>query len=212
MTKNPLIHLHSGPRPSEWVCEEFVVLTPTGVQMRDECVTTWPVAAFEVARTESAKEQLRLIEPRRMCGRHECSDARVVRLKEVVGRRRNVARATVPDDVNPARVAVVMEQLSERGPQIIAVIGIQAPAAHLATVDDQRHKEVDRPVSDVLKLPVLNLTGPHQIGRVRPFQNLQAGHLVQADHQLAISCEIMDVFVAPEHGRRSLPKRCVERV
>ena len=77
--------------------------------MGDERISMRPVTAREVPRTEGTQEQFGLVEPRGVSGRHERSDRRIVIAQESRCGGRDVARPTVPDDVDPARPTVTTE-------------------------------------------------------------------------------------------------------
>jgi hypothetical protein len=61
--------------------------------------------------------------------------------------------AAVPDQVHAPRVAMLSEQVRENRAQVLAVVVLDAPAVHLAGVDDKCHHEVHGPVPDVLETP-----------------------------------------------------------
>lgn len=95
-------------------------------------------------------------------------------------------------------MAVFSEQLREDRAQVLAVVVLDAPAVHLAGVDDKRGHEVHRPVPDVLELLVFDLAVAHRAGRTPAFERLEVRLLVEAEHNFTARSQIRGPFVAPQ--------------
>ena len=94
---------------------------------------------------------------------------------------------------------------------MVTIVGVQAPSAHPTGMDDQRREEVDGPVPDIFELASLNLAGAHPSRRTPPFQDLEVGHLIEADHELPTGREGRGVLITPENRRCPCAKARVER-
>src|SRR5271170_394100 len=194
MPRGPLTQVAPGPGPRDRAREALVVLPPACVEVLDEVQAALPVATFQVALAERAKEQLGLVEPR---GVRRCDDRSHVRVAPTQPERRllrNVRRATVPDQVNASGVAMCAEHRGQDGAQVFAVVPLDAEALHLAGEHDEYHDEVHGPVPDVLELLALDLAGAHRMRRASTLKNLQVRLLVEAEHNLALFRENRDIF------------------
>ena len=80
------------------------------------------------------------------------------------------------------------------------VVCIETPAAHVATVHNQHNQEVNRSMTDVLKLAAFNLTRAHRASGHPALERLDVGFLVQAKYQLLSGCQLEGVLVAPQDG------------
>ena len=190
---------------------ELIVFSPARIQMLNKVHSAGPVSSFEVPLGERSKKELGLVEPGGVRRGLQHADLRIV-LEERVGVAGDVAGASVPYQVNAPRMAVSYEELLESGPQVSTVVGVEAPAPHLARMDDESHQEVDSAVPDVLELASFDLARVHQAGRLRAFQRLDVGFLVHADDYIPPLDQSVDTLVAPQNGCGLVPEFLVEPV
>jgi hypothetical protein len=148
------------------VSKEPIVFGPTGIEMIDQLLSIDPSSSVQVVLLKSAQQQLGLVEPGRVGRREQNSHSGVMILQPVSGISGRVARPAIPDQMNAPRLAMLVKQLRPDLPQMSAIVALPTPAAHLAGMDHQSHQQMNCPVTDVLKLPTLNVPGARPAGGI----------------------------------------------
>jgi hypothetical protein len=186
-----------------------IVFRPTGIEMVDHLISARPISPFKVMRLKTPQQQFSLIQPRSMCRCHKRPYLRVTGEK-LPRLTRNVARPSIPDQVNASCFAVLSKQLRQLPAQVLTVVSLQTPPVHLPAVERHRHQEVDRNVAREIKLLMLNLANSHQLAGNAPLQNLHVGLLVQGQHHLVPFSQPVYPLINPENTGCSLPELFVQ--
>src|SRR5947209_15590891 len=131
---------------------------------------------------------------RRKAGPPPTTASRPVRCR--IGRR--VARVAILDQERPAQ-ATMPTAKSSQGPDVSLriLLGLDSQF-HPAGVDDQEQQQVNRAMPDVLELLMFDRARPRTPDRT-PLQNLQVGHLIDANDPEPSRSQILGISVAPQH-------------
>src|SRR5882762_9641932 len=112
------MHIVTRPGPCEWMSKQPIVFRPTGIEMVDHLLSARPISSFKVMRLKTPQQQFSLIQPRSMCRCHKRPDLRVTGEK-LPRLTRNVARPSIPDQVNASCFAVLSKQLRQLPAQVL---------------------------------------------------------------------------------------------
>ena len=156
-----------------------------------------PRSTFQIAAIEHMIEQLRLVEPG-CTGRRQAGTPPSVTSGEVVlDELGDVAGTAIVHQVDSIKPAVAPAEISQSCNIVLGVVGLQAEGFHLSAVDDQEVQDVNRAVSGVVVLHLLDRARDGAADR-HPFQNLAIRHLVRAHYPDPARSEPRCVAVAPE--------------
>jgi len=157
-----------------------------------------PRGSLQVPVSEGVDQQFRLVQPRgmdrRKAGPPPTTASRPVRCRS--GRR--VARVAILDQERPAQ-ATMPTAKSSQGPDVALriLLGLDSQF-HPAGVDDQEQQQVNRAMPDVLELLMCDRARPRTPDRT-PLQNLQVGHLIDANDPEPSRGQTLGISVAPQH-------------
>lgn len=203
MFVEPLSHVLIGPHPFKRMSIEPVVLGPADSHMLDELLPALPGASPQVTVTERIDQQFGLIEPGGMHWR-EAGSPPIPSFGPVsVGIAGRVAGIAILNQEDPFQVAMT----SPKGFQLLDVMGriflVQNGQLHEASVDNQKQQHVDRPMADILELPLLDRTR-NRPSDWRAFQDLEIRDLVDRHGPEALPGQAGSIAVAPEYFFGSL--------
>src|SRR5271166_3174700 len=140
---------------------------------------TCPRSAFQIAATERMIEQLRLIEPGRTGRRQTGTPPSVTSGEVVLGSLGDVARTAIVHQIDTFEPVVAPAEMPQSCNVVLGVVGFQAKGLHLSAMDDQEVQDIDRAVSDVVVLRLLD-RARDSAADWHALQNLAIGHLVRA--------------------------------
>jgi hypothetical protein len=155
-----------------------IVFRPTGMKMLEHLLFAGPLSTVKITRTETAQQQLGLVEPRRMCRSHQHPNLRVIALQKQLRITRSMTRTSIPNYVDAGGFAVLSKQLRQHPTQMRAVVAFQAPPAHFATMHHQRYQKVHRAMPNVFERSAFNLSWSRPARRARAPEE-QASHPAQ---------------------------------
>ena len=101
------------------------------------------------------------------------------------------------NQVHASQVVVATPEPLQLLDVVSRVLGLNAHRIHPPAVNDQEVQDVDGPMPGVLELLLFDRAGDRAADRVA-FQNLMVGHLIGADHPIALLGQAVGVGVAPE--------------
>ena len=206
----PFTKIRACPGPLKRMGKQIVVLHRTGSDMIYHRLAVVPTAALDVSSTESAQQQLGLVEPRG--ARRRITHPRpwgLQPLYERLGLTRNVTRSVVHDQVHAYVFPPEFQVAQQCRTKVRTIIGIQTCSPHLPVVRRHRHQQVNRTVTNVLELLLLNMAWDHQADRPGPLQDLDAGLLIHTDHQNPALQQPRRTFIAPQDLGRLPDSLCV---
>jgi hypothetical protein len=162
-----------------------------------------PRSAFQIAAVEGMIEQFRLVEPG-CTGRRQTGTPPSVTSGEVVlGGLGDVARTAIVHQIDTVEPVVAPAETPQRCNVMLGIVGFQAEGLHLSAMDDQEVKDVDRAMSGVVVLHLLDRARDGAANR-HPLQNLAIGHLVSAHNSDPVRSQPRGVGVAPKDPLCSL--------
>ena len=117
--------------------------------------------------------------------------------KVVLGDLADVAGTAIVHQVDPVEPVVAPAEMPQGCDVVLGVVGFQAERLHLPAMDDQEIQDVDRAVSGIVVLRLLDRARDGAADR-HPLQNLAVGHLVSAHDPDPVRSQPLGVGVAPE--------------
>ena len=194
----PPPHLVIGPRPFEWVGIQPVVLRPGVSHMLDEFPPAAPRSSLQVAVAKGVDQYLGLVQPRGMDRGESAMPPAMATVQVVLCRCGRVAGVAVVNQVDPTQVAMPPTELGQLIHVGSGVLGLDARCLHPSTMDDQERQDVDRAVSGVLELLLLDRAGDRVADRAS-LQNLAVRFLIGTDHPIAPLGQPIGVGIAPKN-------------
>lgn len=126
-----------GPGPLAELIIKPVVIQPRGPYVLDERPLIRPGVPFRISTTEGVVQQLGSVHPVGVC-RGSSRPPPVPEARQVdVSRRRDVTRAAVVDQVDPAQMSIVGPEQPQRPDVTRRVVVGQDGRPHTARVDDE---------------------------------------------------------------------------
>jgi len=202
MFSKPATHLLVGPGPFEGMGIELVVFWPSRFDMVDQCLATWPGATFQVMVAESVIEQFGLIEPGGMDRREAWPPPGVV-FDVLTGGGGGMTGIAILDQEDAAEMSMALMKPLQSLDVMGGIFVRGAVGFHLTAMHHQKHQHVDRAMTNVFKLLLLNGAGNGPADR-GAFERLQIWHLIDTNNPKAFMHQMVGVSITPENLLRAV--------
>ncbi len=149
---------------------------------------------------KGSQEQLSLIKPAGPFWRKEHPNPTAISAEKLARGLADMTGPVVPDEVNAARSAIVMEEVGQCATQVSAIIPLQEPTLHHPAMHHQSCSKIHHPMPDVVKLLPLDLAGSPK-GSGLSLHSLEIGLFVPAKHQFVALKQAPHMLITPQYRR-----------